>query len=197
MKRTAILGLLALVSLSTQADVNEPVFRVGVAASFGSFQGDNVPDPSLGNKFIDDNAVGIKLYGQYQFNNWFGIEGAYHNTNKFEDTSKSESLPGKLSLTFTGFSAQGLFFVPMPSEDLHAYVKAGYYDFDDELGLNGGTISSASETGLVFGAGALIDIGDNLAIRADLDVFDANAGDLLTVNLGFQYSFGGSKDGSN
>jgi hypothetical protein len=195
MKRTAMLGLLALVSLSAQADVNEPGFRVGVAASFGSFQGDDVADPSLGNKFIDDNAVGIKLYGQYQFNNWFGIEGAYHNSNEFEDTSSSESLPGKLSLTFTGFSAQGLLFAPLPSEDLHAYVKAGYYDFDDELGLDGSNISTGSETGLVFGAGALIDIGDNLAIRADLDVFEANAGDLLAVNLGFQYSFGGSKDG--
>jgi opacity protein-like surface antigen len=198
MKRTAVLGLLALASalasLAAQADVNEPVLRVGVAASFGSFQGDDVPDPSLGDKFIDDNAVGLKAYGQYQFNNWFGIEGAYHSTGEFEDTSSSESLPGKLSLSFTGFSAQGLLFVPLPSDELQAYVKAGYYDFDAELGLNSSNISSSSETGLVFGAGALIDIGDNLAIRADLDVFDAKAGDLLAVNLGVQYSFGGSKD---
>jgi len=195
MKRTAMLGLLALVSLSAQADVNEPAYRIGVAASFGSFQGDSQADSSLGNKFIDDNAVGIKAYGQYQFNKWFGVEGAYHNTDNFEDTSSSESLQGKLSLTFTGFSAQGLLFAPLPSEDLHAYVKAGYYDFDSELGLDGSNISTGSETGLVFGAGALIDIGDNLAIRADLDVFEANAGDLMAVNLGFQYSFGGSKDG--
>jgi OOP family OmpA-OmpF porin len=191
MKRTAMLGVLALVSLTAQADVNEPVFRVGVAASFANFQGDNVPDPSLGNKFIDDNAVGFKLYGQYQFNNWFGVEAAYHSTGEFEDTSKSPTLPGKLSLSFTGFSAQGLLFMPLPTEDLQAYVKAGYYDFDDELGLDGSNISSSSETGLVAGAGALIDIGDNLAIRMDFDYFNAEAGDLLAVNLGFQYSFGG------
>lgn len=194
MKRTAMLGLLALASLSAQADVNDPGFRVGVAASFGNFKGDDVPDPSLGDKFIDDNSVGAKLYGQYQFNNWFGVEGAYHNTGEFEDTSSSEDLPGELSLSFSGFSAQGLLYAPKFSDEVQAYLKAGYYDFDDELGLDGSNISSASETGLVFGAGALIDIGDNLAIRADLDVFEADAGDLLVVNLGFQYSFGSSKD---
>lgn len=195
MKRTAMLGLLALLSLSARAEIDEPVFRVGVAASFGSFEGTDVPDPLLGDKFIDDNAVGVKIHAQYQFNDWFGVEGAYHNTSEFEDTSSSENLPGDLSLTFTGFSGQGLFFLPIPTEEVQAYLKAGYYDFDSELGLDGSTTSSGSETGLVFGAGALLDIGDNLAIRADLDVFDANAGDLLTVNLGVQYSFGGAKDG--
>ena len=191
-----MLGLLALVSLSAQADGADPVFRVGAAASFGSFEGKDVSDSSLGKNFINDSAVGAKLYGQYQFNSWFGVEGAYHNTNEFEDKSDSEDLSGKLTLTFTGFSAQALFFAPMPSEDLHVYAKAGYYDFDSNLGLDGSNISSSSETGLVYGGGALIDIGDQLAIRADLDVFDANAGSLLTVNIGIQYSFGGPKDGS-
>jgi hypothetical protein len=195
MKRTAMLGLLALVSLSAQADVDEPVFRVGAAATFGNFQGKDVIEPSLGDKFIDDSAVGVKLYGQYQFNKWLGVEGAYHNSNKFEDTSSSESLPGTLELTFSGFSAQALLFIPIPAEGLSAYVKYGFYDFDDDLGVDGSSLSSSSETGAVYGGGAVIDIGDNLAIRADLDVFDANVGDLLSVNLGLQYSFGGPKDG--
>lgn len=195
MKRTAMLGLLVLVSLSAQADINDPGFRVGVAASFGSFEGDNVPDPSLDDKFIDDNAVGFKVYGQYKINEWFGVEGAYHSTGDFEDTSSNENLDGKLSLSFTGFSAQGLLYAPMLAEEVQAYLKAGYYDFDDELGLNSSNISSSSETGVVFGGGALIDIGDRLAIRADLDVFDADVGDLLIVNLGFQYSFGSPTDG--
>jgi len=190
-----MLGLLVLVSLSAQADINDPGFRVGVAASFGSFEGDNVPDPSLDDKFIDDNAVGFKVYGQYKINEWFGVEGAYHSTGDFEDTSSNENLDGKLSLSFTGFSAQGLLYAPMLAEEVQAYLKAGYYDFDDELGLNSSNISSSSETGVVFGGGALIDIGDRLAIRADLDVFDADVGDLLIVNLGFQYSFGSPTDG--
>ncbi len=193
MKRTALLGLLALVSWSAHADLNEPGLRIGVATSFGIFRGDNVPDAALDSKFIDDNSVGFKVYAQYKLNDWIGFEGAYHSPGEFEDTSKSPLLPGKLGLSFTGFSAQGLLYVPMPSEDIQAYVKAGYYDFDDELSLDGSSISSSSETGLVAGAGALIEISERLAIRADFDWFDARVGSLRLVNLGVQYSFGNPK----
>ena len=191
MRRTALLGLLALVSWSAHADLNVPGWRAGVAASFANFRGSDVPDPELGNKFIDDNAVGAKVYGQYQFNDWFGIEAAYHNTGEFEDKSTSLTLPGKLKLSFSGFSAQGLLYVPSPSDEVQFYVKAGFYDFDDELELDGSNISSSSESGLVAGAGAVIEIAERLGIRADVDWFDAKVGDMYSVNLGIQYRFGG------
>lgn len=189
MKRVAVLGLLGLISWSAHADLNAPGWRSGAAISFGTFKGDDVPAPELGNKFIDDNANGFKLYGQYLFNDWLGMEGAYHYTGEFEDSSKSLSLPGKLKLSFSGFSLQGILYVPMPSDEVQVYVKAGFYDFDDELSLEGSTISNSSESGLVAGAGAVIEISDHWGIRADLDWFDAKAGDLSSVNFGVQYSF--------
>ena len=36
-----------------------------------------------------------------------------------------------------------------------------------------------------------MEISENLAIRADVDWFDADVGDLFSVNLGIQYRFGG------
>jgi OOP family OmpA-OmpF porin len=192
MKRTAMVGLLALVSWSAQAAHDVPGWRAGVAASFAGFEGTDVPDATLGNKFIEDNAVGFKLYGQYRFNDWFGIEGAYHNTSDFEDESTDDSLPGTLKLSFSGFSAQGLLYVPMPTEEIQVYVKAGYYDFDDELSLEDNTNSSSSESGLVAGFGAMIEVSDRLGIRADIEGFDADVGDLWAVNLGLEYHFGGS-----
>ncbi|MEZ5563651.1 MAG: outer membrane beta-barrel protein [Gammaproteobacteria bacterium] len=191
MKRVAVLGLLGLVSWSAHADMNAPGWRAGIAASFANFKGDDVPAPELGDGFIDDNSVGFKAYAQYKINDWFGLEGAYHNTGEFEDKSKSLDLPGKLNLSFSGFSAQGLLYVPSPSEDVQLYVKAGFYDFDDELDQNSSTISSSSESGLVGGAGAVIEFSENLGIRADVDWFDAEVGNLFSVNLGIQYRFGG------
>jgi opacity protein-like surface antigen len=187
----ALLGLLGLFSLSAHADLNAPGWRVGIAASFANFSGDDVPAPDLGNKFIDDNATGFKAYAQYKINDWVGIEGAYHNTGEFEDKSKSPMPAGELKLSFSGFSAQGLLYVPSPSEDVQLYVKAGFYDFDDDLDFNGSTISSSSESGLVAGAGVAMEISENLGIRADVDWFDADVGDLFSVNLGIQYRFGG------
>ena len=195
MKRMAVLGMLALVSWSAQADDGDQGWRAGAAVSFGQFTGKDVHAPELGNKFIEDNAVGYKVYGQYQFNDWFGLEGAYHYTSNFEDKSPSEhsSLTGKLQLSFSGFSAQGLLYVPTTIEDFKAYVKAGMYVFNDQLAVNGTTNSNSSERGLVGGAGVIFHITDNLGIRAEYERFKADVGDLSAVNLGVEYSFGGRK----
>jgi opacity protein-like surface antigen len=192
MKRTALVGLLALVSWSVQAAQNVPGWSAGAAASFVDFQGDDEINPPVGDKFIDDSSVGAKIWGQYRFNERFGIEAAYHNTGELEDLSTSDAVEGTLEISFDGFSIQGMIFFPLANEEIQPYLKGGYYDFDDELSVNGNVTSNSSESSWVFGGGAIIDISDNFAIRADADWFDAEVGDLWAVNLGLQYSFGGS-----
>lgn len=194
MNRSALLALLALASFGAQAADTELQPRIGAAAAFGSFKGDKVPSGVLGDKFIDDDSVGFKVYGQYPLNDWFAVEGAYHNTRNFKDKVKAGgSLPaGELKINFDGWSVQGLVYIPTTIEDFQAYVKAGYYNFDDELSLDGMNLGSSSERGLVAGGGVLMAISDSLALRADFDWFDADVGDLTTVNLGLEYSFGGT-----
>jgi outer membrane protein OmpA-like peptidoglycan-associated protein len=188
MKRTAMVAVLGLLSWSAQAAHDVPGWRVGAAASFSDFDWTD-GDTDL----IKDSTVGVKLYTQYQFNDWFGIEGAYHNTGDFEELSTDQNNPGELELSFDGFSAALIGYVPVPSEEIKLYGKVGLYDFDDELSLNGTVTSNSSEDGLMAGAGAMIEIADNFGIRADFDWFDAEVGDIWSVNLGLEYFFGGKK----
>jgi opacity protein-like surface antigen len=178
-------------SFAAQAGDDIPGWRAGAAATFGAFEGDDVPAAELGDKFINDNAVGYKLFAQYRFNEWLGLEGAYHMSGNFEDRSSDPILPGKLELTFSGFSAQGLLYIPTTIDDFDAYVKAGVYDFDDELAIDGTTNSNSSERGLVAGAGFVFNLSETLAFRAEYEYFDADVGELTGVNLGVQFSFGG------
>ncbi|MCK6370458.1 MAG: OmpA family protein [Gammaproteobacteria bacterium] len=97
---------------------------------------------------------------------------------------------GNLELSFDGFSGAVLGYVPVPNEEIRVYGKVGLYDFDDELGRNGRVTSSSSEDGIMAGFGAVIDIAENFGIRADFDWFDAEVGDLWSVNLGLEYAFG-------
>ncbi len=191
MKRMAVLGLLALVSWAAQADDAVPGWRAGVAASFGQFSGSDVPAAELGNKFISDNTIGYKAYGQYRFNQWFGLEGAYHFSGNYEDRSSSDAFapPGKLELSFSGFSGQALLYIPTTFDDFDAYVKAGIYDFSDELVVNGSTNSNSSERGLVGGAGVIFRLSELLGFRLEYERFDASVGDLSAVNLGVEFSF--------
>ncbi len=194
MNRSALLGLLALagMGLSAQAADNVLQPRIGIAAAFGSFKGDESPSGALPHNFIDDNAVGFKAYGQYPLNSWFAVEGAYHYTQNFKDKINNDLGRGQIKLSFDGWSVQGLVYIPTTIEDFQAYVKAGYYNFDDELVLNGSNLATSSERGLVGGAGALLKIADNVALRLDIDWFDADVGDLSSVNIGVEYHFGSS-----
>ncbi len=189
MKRMAVLGLLALASWSVQADEAVPGWRAGVAASFGQFSGKDVPAAELGNKFISDNTVGYKVFTQYQFNNWLGLEGAYHFSGGYEDRSKNPDFPGKLELSFSGFSGQALLYILTTFDDFQAYVKAGIFDFDDELAVNGTTNSNSSERGLVGGFGAIFRLSELLGFRVEYERFDASVGDLSAVNLAVEFSF--------
>lgn len=188
MKRTALVALLGLASWAVQAAHPVPGWRVGAAASFSDF------DWTEGDiDLIEDSTVGFKVYTQYQFNNWLGVEGAYHNTGEFEELSTAPSPnDGNLDLSFDGFSGALLGYVPVPSEEIKLYGKVGYYDFDDELSRNGTVSSTGAEDGLMAGAGATIEIADNFGIRADFDWFDVEVGDLWAVNLGLEYFFGGA-----
>jgi hypothetical protein len=188
MKRTAMLALLGLASWSAQADHDVPGWRIGAAASFSDFEWrDGEFD------LIKDSAVGVKLFTQYQFNSWLGIEGAYHNTGDFEELSTAPAPnDGNLDLQFDGFSVAAIGYLPVESEGIRLYGKAGLYDFDSEISRNGVSGASGSENGLMFGAGAAIDVSDRFGIRADFDWFDAEVGDLWAVNLGIEYFFGGS-----
>ncbi len=184
MQRMVIAGLLALASTPVLAAHEPPDWRIGIAAIFPDFQ-DDVADADY-----EDSSVGVKFYAQYQFNDWFGLEGAWHDTGELEDLSPAAG--SELGLSFDGFSLQGLAYLPWKTEDLQAYLKAGYFDFDDELTVGGDVVSSGSESGVVAGAGAIWSVSDRFGFRADFDWFNADVGDLWTINLGVEYYFGGS-----
>ncbi|MBM4195869.1 MAG: porin family protein [Gammaproteobacteria bacterium] len=194
MKRTATLGLLALTAIGAQAAQDPPGWRVGAAAAFTDF------DYSQGDvDGIDDSAVGAKVFAQYQFNSWLGIEGAFHNTADFKETLPNELAPdlpaGDYKLGFDGFSASAVFFLPEISEDIGFFLKGGFFDFDAQLNYVDNFSNSGASTnsydGLMLGGGAVIDIDERFSIRAELEWFDIDFGDLYAANIGLHYAFGG------
>jgi hypothetical protein len=194
MRCITTIGLLALLAAPTHAEHAVPGLRAGIAAAFGNFDGADVPDETLGSGFIDDNTVGFKAHAQYQFNDWFALEGAYHTTSDFEEQEPNELPAEELSLSFTGFSFQAVGYLPWRSEDVQGYVKVGYFDFDDELSTATATTSTSAERGLAAGGGMVIEISERIGVRGDFDWFDMDVGDLWSINLGFEYYFGGTSD---
>jgi outer membrane protein OmpA-like peptidoglycan-associated protein len=193
MKRTAMVGLLALVSWSAQAAHDVPGWRAGVAASFTNFKW---TDGDV--EVINDSSIGGKVYAQYEFNDWFAVEGAYHNSSSLSgdlvNVPTGSTIPaGNYKIQFSGFSGALLGYLPIRSDNIRIYGKVGYYDFNDDLTRDGDVTTNGSESGLMAGGGVAIEITDRFGIRVDGDWFDADVGDLWAVNLGLEYFFGGTK----
>jgi Outer membrane protein beta-barrel domain len=181
MKRTAMAGaaLLALVSWSAQAD-DYTGWRAGLAATFGNFDSDAFN--------LKDNTVGFKLHGQYQFGEFFGVEGAFYTSGDY-----SQFIPGTGSAkqSFSGFMVHGIGYLPAWfGEDLRFYGKLGYYNFTDDLSVNNVAQPNGREDGVAVGAGATLKISKNFDVRGDFDWFNADVGSLWSINLGVEYLFG-------
>ncbi|MCC7258915.1 MAG: porin family protein [Gammaproteobacteria bacterium] len=182
MTRMAMVALLVLTSGPALADAEPSRWQLGAAAAFSDFSGD------IAGAEFEDSAVGAKLYVQYRFNDWLALEGAYHNTGDLEQYSATEA--SEFDLSLDGYSLQGLLFLPWQAAGLQPFVKAGFFDFDDELADDGTTIDTSSEVGAVAGAGVVMAIADRFGIRAEAEWFNTDVGDLWAVNLGLEYRFG-------
>jgi len=185
MKRIAMAAmfLLAVSAQAQEAEADGGTWRIGAGAAFANYERDNGA--------IDDSSAGFKFWGQYQFNGWFGIEGAYLNTGDFAapQATQGPSSSSSVEQAFSGFSVAGVFYLPLDIEDIDLYGKVGFFDFDTDLAEDKVTVASGSEDGALFGAGAAVGISEQFAVRAELDWYDVEEAELWSVNLGVEYRF--------
>ncbi len=178
-----VLGLTATAAIAAddQTD-NKTGWNVGVAAAFGEYQFESDQ--------LDDSSTGFKLFTGYRFNQWLGIEGAYHNFGDFEEDTTPAVAGGDAIADIDGFSVSGLFFLPFGGEDFEFYGKVGFYSFNQEVFIEDTAVGSNSPDGLLVGGVARFFISDQLAVRSEADWFDIDNGDLWSLNLGIEYLFG-------
>lgn len=181
MKRPVLAATLLLLAGTAHAD-GEPGWLAGLAASFGSV--DTFDDT------IDDSSLGAKLTGQYRFNGWFGVEGAFVTTGDFGENTAPLTGSGFAEVAASGFSFSGILYIPIPLPDAEIYTRAGFFDFDVDATLDDALVANGSEDGLNLGAGLVINISERFGIRAEFDWYDTESFDYWAANIGGIYRFG-------
>ena len=178
----------------TRADIDEE----GIARSLAEngFSGTLVHDDSIDK--------GYKLYGGYQFNRYFALEGGYFDLGKFDFTSTT-SPAGTFngSIKLRGVNVDLVGFVPI-TEKLSAFGRAGldYAQAKDSFSGTGfvhvlSPNAKESAANLKVGAGLQYAFTDKLAMRFEGERYRINdavghKGDVDLISLGVVYRFGNS-----
>lgn len=171
----------------------------------------NISNTLLGSGFSstsihdDERDMGYKLFGGYQFNRYFALEGGYFNLGKFNfraDTVPAGSLRGDIELQGVNLDAVGI----LPFTDkFSAFGRVGvnYAEAEDSFRGTGAVAvsephSTERETNYKYGAGLQYALTESVAVRAEAERYRVNdargdKGDVDLFSVGVLYRFGQKK----
>ena len=214
MKLARALGALGLTALAAiagpldAADNSGWYGGINIGESMAKIDHDRIRSGLLSGGFTttaisdDDRDIGYKLFGGYQFNKYFALEGGYFDLGKFEFTATTVpagTLRGNIKVTGLNFDAVGI--LPI-TEKFSAFGRVGltYAESKDSFtgtGLVTTRNSSPSENDVnyKFGVGLQFHFTESLGMRAEAERYridDAvgNKGDIDLISVGLIYRLG-------
>jgi OOP family OmpA-OmpF porin len=206
-----MLGLAAIAAIASQfaaADDSGWYLGANVGQSRATIDDARITSGLLGQGFfttsIDDRNrdTGFKLFGGYQLNRNFGLEGGYFDTGKFgfnANTVPTGTLDGNIRITGLNLDLVGT--VPL-GEKFSAFGRAGliYAESKDTFAGTGAidVLSpnpNKSAANYKFGLGLQYALNPSLGLRLEAERYridDAvgNKGDIDLFSIGLVYRFG-------
>ena len=77
------------------------------------------------------------------------------------------------------------------SDNFSVIGRAGVFFWDAEVSVDGFSIDTPGDENPYYGAGAKVDVSDNLALIGDWTRFELDDVDTDVISIGFTYRFGG------
>ena len=150
----------------------------------------------------EDRDRGYKIFGGYQFNKNFALEGGYFDLGKFgfaATTVPAGTLSGNIRLRGLNLDAVGT--LPITEKfSVFGRIGANYAEARDSFAGTGavGVLNPSPtqrETNVKLGLGLQYALSESLAVRAEMERYrinDAvgNKGDIDLVSVGLVYRFG-------
>lgn len=184
----AMLGLLA--STSALAEI-QPGFYAGVGLGTAAIELD--ADSALDDFKFDSDDTAFRVFGGYNFNQYFAIEATYFDGGEPEETVISgPGVNGTVGLGTTGLITSMLGRLPL-GEVFSLYGKLGFasYDVEGKGRVNGDVVYEldGSDEDVAYGVGAAFNFGSSFELRGEYESISISGGDftLLTVNGLFRF----------
>jgi hypothetical protein len=156
----------------------------------GLYAGASVGKASLNEDFdglvVDDDATSFRIVVGWSFNDYFSLEGGYHDFGDFEQDLGGGQGTAKLSAD--GFTLGAVGSVPV-SERFALTARAGMYFWNGSAEINNVSQATPEDSNLYLGAGVKFNVSKQFQLTADwtrYELEDAASG-VLSVGLLYQF----------
>ena len=174
---TAILILLAS-PFSAQAD--------------GFYVGASIGNAELSEDFdglvIDDKSTSYRIVAGWNLNDYFALEGGYHNFGDFEQVLDIGGELVTANLTADGFTLGAAGNVPL-TERFSLMGRAGWYFWNGNAEINNVSQATPEDGNLYLGAGVKLNVTERFQLTGDWTRYELQDTVSGVFSVGLQYQF--------
>ena len=162
------------------------------AQAGGFFVGGSVGNANLNEDFdglvVDDNSTSFRVFGGWRFNDYFSLEGGYHDFGDFEQVFDDVGGPSTATLSADGFTLGATGSVPV-SDRFALTGRAGMFFWNGTAEINNVSQATPEDSNLYLGAGVAFDVSDRLQLTADWTRYELESAVSGVFSIGLQYKF--------
>ena len=172
-------------------------FAILAVAPLNAFAGGNfylggsLGSASLTDNFdgfnVDSNSTAFRLVAGWQFNDYFSLEGGYHNFGSFEQ-SFDIGQPVNIKLEADGFTLGATGTIPL-GEKFGIYARAGSFFWDGDASINNVTEATPADTNPFLGAGIRYKASNRWSILGDWTYYQLDDTVSDVISVGFTIGF--------
>ncbi|KAF1723034.1 outer membrane beta-barrel protein [Pseudoxanthomonas wuyuanensis] len=159
------------------------VFGAQAAEDRGFYAGAGAGQSLVDEGSYDDEDTAFSVFGGYQFNRYFALEGGYADLGSLE----SDGVGRDLEASSVYLTAVGI--VPF-TEKFSGYAKAGFQRWDLDAGIPALTgTGDDSGTDPTYGVGLQYRFNGNVALRGEYSRFEIEDADVDLAQVQVRFDF--------
>ncbi len=164
------------------------------AQAGGFYVGASIGQAELSEDFdgfvIDENSTAYRVVAGWSVNDYFALEGGYHNFGAFEQDIDINGVVSRVSLSADGFTLGATGSVPV-SEQFSLFGRAGWFFWDGDAEINNVSQATPEDTNLYLGVGIRYAVSDRFRVTGDWTRYELESANSNVISIGIQYGFGG------
>ncbi len=181
LKTSAALIVLSSVVGSVCTEAEDGGWYLGASAGRASV------DEDLDGARLDDSATSFRIYGGFDFNDYFGLEAQYIDFGTIEESVSIGDITVDVDAEGNGFGIAGVARWPV-AERFSLNGKLGFQAWDVDV-ATAGVNDNDSDEDVFFGAGAEYRFGDHWRLTGDVERYELDDVDVLVWSLGARVRF--------